>query len=167
MRRNSDSRLCARLFTARVLARPGSPSSSKLPLASKVSNRRSMTSSWPMMDSPMRRLSCKIWSRELMVIDSLRRCKCIGGRVCTGASPAADRLPHITGGQLPWRRDAFQLLQALHGFRSPERLVVDAGGIQATTGLEGVLLEVGKELLDLPLHGHEQPHVVGIPADVH
>jgi hypothetical protein len=57
MRENSASRFLAMLFTARVLARPGSPSTRILPLASRAMISRSTIRSWPMMSWLMRSLS--------------------------------------------------------------------------------------------------------------
>lgn len=69
--------------------------------------------------------------------------------------PSAQGFWGIKMHDLPERRDAFQLLQPLHGFHGPEGLVVDASGIQTTARLEWILVDVYKELLDLLLDWNE------------
>src|SRR5262245_47732146 len=50
------------------------------------------------------------------------------------------------------RREALQLLQALHGLQCLEGVVVDARGVQAAALLEGVFRQGGEELLEFLLH---------------
>src|SRR5215471_9162908 len=68
---------------------------------------------------------------------------------------------------IPWRRDTLQLLQALERFDRTQRVVVDAGRVEAAALLERKLGKGKDERLELLLDGHEEPDVVGVPADVH
>src|SRR5215467_9309847 len=65
------------------------------------------------------------------------------------------------------RRDTLQLLQALERLDRTQRVVVDAGRVEAAALLERKLGKGKDERLELLLDGHEEPDVVGVPADVH
>src|SRR5215470_845695 len=65
------------------------------------------------------------------------------------------------------RRDTLQLLQALERLDCAQRVVVDAGRVEAAALLERKLGKGKDERLELLLDGHEEPDVVGVPADVH
>src|SRR5262245_13095395 len=68
MRERPASRFFARLLTARVLASPGSPSTSRLPLARSPISRRSMIASWPMIERPIRCFRSRMVSRAPMLL---------------------------------------------------------------------------------------------------
>ena len=68
---------------------------------------------------------------------------------------------------LIYRESFFQLLQHLQGLHGLERVVVNPGGVEARALLERILRNRYKELLEPRLDRHEQPHVVGVLADVH
>ena len=57
-------------------------------------------------------------------------------------------------------RDPLEVFQALHGILLPQQAVIDAAGVERAPCLVRVLIEVGKKLLDLPLDGHQQPHLL-------
>ncbi len=59
-----------------------------------------------------------------------------------------------------------QVLELLHCPHGLECQIVDVAGVQARTFLERVFGDRRQELLELLLHGHEQPYIVAVPPDV-
>jgi hypothetical protein len=70
IRESWASRFLASLLMARVLARPGRPSTNKCPLASRPRIKRSIIPSWPMIDSDIRAFSWRTSSLVLIVTRS-------------------------------------------------------------------------------------------------
>ncbi|MOA18342.1 hypothetical protein D3C78_1386520 [compost metagenome] len=62
MRRKLASRLSARLRMARVLARPGMPSSNRFESHSRQRTMLRTTRSWPMIERDMRSSRARIWA---------------------------------------------------------------------------------------------------------
>src|SRR6188768_1122144 len=52
------------------------------------------------------------------------------------------------------QRDRFQLSQPLERFGHFYRLIADARGVQARSGLIGILLEIDEKFLSLPITDH-------------
>ena len=57
------------------------------------------------------------------------------------------------------RIKSFKFLEPSHRVLLPQHRVIDAAGIKGITRLIRVLLEIAEELLDLSLHGYEQPNI--------
>src|SRR5215470_15424059 len=70
IRESWASRFLARLLMARVLARPGRPSTRRCPLASRPRIKRSIIPSWPMIDSDIRAFSWRTSSLMLIATRS-------------------------------------------------------------------------------------------------
>src|SRR5262245_48647439 len=68
IRENCASRFLASALMARVLASPGKPSTSRLPLASRPSSRRSIIASCPTIDSPIRFWSASTAARAVPLV---------------------------------------------------------------------------------------------------